>query len=61
MLKAKEIKQISREGMNKLDDLVYLICSGRLSSDTVVKNNILELIQMERLDAAAMAIEKFDF
>ena len=61
MYTIKEIKRISPEGRNRLDNIVDFIMSGRLLSDVIITNNLIELIECERLDAAAIAIEKSDF
>ena len=61
MYTIKEIKRISPEGRNKLDCIVDQIAQGRLFTSEVITNNLIELIECERLDAAAIAIEKSDF
>ena len=59
MLSVKEAKQITNESLNRLDYIIDEITSGRMFSEEIIRNNIIELIQLERIDAATLAIDKF--
>lgn len=59
MLSTKEAKTISKNGMQHLEYIVNEIATGRMFSEDII-NNLLEIIEIERLDAATMVIDKFN-
>lgn len=59
MINAKEAKQISAQGIERLDYIIDEILSGRMVTEKIIRNNLTELIEIERMDAAIKTIDNY--